>query len=273
MNLRSATYLFALLLCTYVWLGHSTGPGKVQNTDRTGSPLSPDFCQACHSGGNFGTDVQILLLQGIDTIQEYVPETAYTLQVTVAATGAEAFGFQAVALSPDTANAGMFGTPPDGMQITPVNGRDYAEHSQRSSSPTFEIEWTAPGSGKGDITFYVAGNAVNANSSTSGDLPDTSKLTLTEATVSAVQVHLDRNLQLRLAPNPVQNELRLSWSGENQPRKIEIRDMTGRTYKSLESGQLTNQETTIGLDAAPSGIYIVSISTRTGIIAQKFVKL
>lgn len=272
MKKNSLLFIFCLAISSYIWLGHSSGPGAVQNTDRTGSPLSPDFCQACHSGGSFGTEVSILLLGENDTITEYVPATTYTLQVTVSATGAEGFGFQAVGLNANNMGVGAYGTPATGTQITAVAGVNYFEHSARSATPTFEIEWTAPDAGAGDVTFYAAGNAVNANFQASGDLPDTAQLVLTEAVSAGLYDQVASLIELQVSPNPSTSFIQARWSPEVSATKMEISDLTGKSYYSAIL-QKSSSSSEIAVHNLPSGIYFARLLTDQGFQAIKFVKI
>jgi hypothetical protein len=272
MKKNSLLSIFCLAIGAYMWLGHSSGPGSVQNTDRTGSPLSPDFCKACHSGGSFGTEVSILLLGENDTITEYVPATTYTLQVKVSATGAEGYGFQAVALDINNAGVGAYGTAASGTQVTAVAGVNYFEHSARSASPTFEIEWTAPDAGAGDVTFYAAGNAVNANFQTSGDLPDTAKLVLTEAVSAGLHDQAAALIELQVSPNPSASFIQARWSPQVNATRMEINDLTGKSYYS-RSLQNQSSSSEIAVYNLPAGIYFARLLTDQGYQAIKFVKI
>jgi hypothetical protein len=272
MKRNSLLLTFCLALSSYIWLGHSSGPGEAQNTDRTGSPLSPDFCKACHGGGNFGTEVSILLLGENDTIKEYVPATTYTLQIKIAANGAEGYGFQAVGLDTNNMGVGTYGLPATGTQVTAVAGVNYFEHSARSATPTFEIEWTAPDAGAGDVTFYAAGNAVNANFDISGDLSDTAVFKVTEAVSARLRDQAASLIELQISPNPSISFIQARWSSQVKATEIEINDLTGKSYysKDLQKSSLSAE---IDVQQLPAGIYFARLTTDQGYQAMKFVKL
>jgi hypothetical protein len=260
----------------YVWFGNASGPGSVQNTDRTGSPVSPGYCgvSSCHGGGDFGTNVAIQLLdENRDTITEYIPATTYTLRISIAATGAEGFGFQAVALTESNAGAGEFGVPADGTQVITISNRDYAEHSSRSNTNSFEIDWTAPDAGSGAITFYAAGNAVNGDFDFTGDDPDTSSLNIMEGLSSGLRDQIANQLNLRIFPSLPQSIITAQWSREVTVDKIAINDLTGQTYyvENIKSGSIT--EMNIPVYNLPAGIYFVRLLTSKGFQTQKFVKI
>ncbi len=273
---RSSTLIITTLLFigTIFWMGSSGGAGAIQSADRTGSPVSQGFCSQCHNGGSFGTDVQVFLTDvNGDTISEYVPETAYTLKVTVIGEGAARFGFQSVALDASEGATGAYGAAADGSQVSSVGGRDYFEHSAPSTSGEWEIEWTAPSSGTGPITFYAAGNAVNGNFDTSGDQPDTTALTIAESQTSSLDVRQLTNIQLHLAPNPALEYISIRWSNEVvNPHSLRIINTAGQILVEREiSG--ADQEISQTLTDFPSGIYVVQISAQEGFQSKRFVKL
>ncbi|MCB0376312.1 MAG: hypothetical protein KDD04_10365, partial [Sinomicrobium sp.] len=171
MKIRLVYSLFVLTAMTILFWNASGGPAEVQEADRTMSPLSNNTsCGTCHNAGAYSPVVELQILDGEVPVVIYEPEKTYTLRVAVTGTEAAAFGFQAVALQgDDNLNAGTFGTPPAGIQVTPLNDRLYAEHSMPSDTSVFRIEWTAPAAGSGNVRFYAGGNAANDNNSVTGD--------------------------------------------------------------------------------------------------------
>ena len=167
MKLKTTLTFFSLLTITFLLMNNAAGPGEVQGKDRTGSPLSEGACNVCHNDGAFNPAVSVELLKDNQPVDKYQPGETYNLKVTISPGQGDppAFGFQAVALSgSNNDNAGSWGTPPTGIQTVTVDNRDYVEHSTPSSSNnSFEVEWTAPQAGTGEVRIYAAGNAVNLN--------------------------------------------------------------------------------------------------------------
>ena len=161
----------------------SYSSGITSTGDATGSPLSNRNCAGCHSGGTFGTDTQVRLLDANGAaVASYVPGETYRLQVEIATTTAPGgYGMQAVVLDARDAQAGAFGTPPSGLRVSARGGVDYVDHTRRLPDAVHEIEWRAPAAGTGTVSVYAVGNAVNGNGGTSGDQPDTGSLTVQEA--------------------------------------------------------------------------------------------
>lgn len=271
---QSILGLMFIALGCYCWFSNASGPGEVQNLDRTGSPVSPGFCNECHGGGNFGTEVTLQLLNDSDEpVTEYQPSTAYTLKISITATGAEGYGFQSVALAGDNAGAGQFGSPANGTQITSIDSRDYFEHSSRSNTGNFEIEWTAPEAGTGVVTFYAAGNAVNADFDVTGDLPDTTALTIEESIASGLRDNLASNIRLLVFPGFAETEITARWSPEVSAEHLSISDLAGQPLYGQKIRNITDNQLHIPVVDLPTGIYFVRLTTNMGFQTQKFVKL
>jgi hypothetical protein len=107
---------------------------------------------------------------------EYTPGQTYTINVTVAESGINLFGFGFEALLASGANAGTLNAGAGSIIKTAMiggNNRRNVVHQQDSGtgngSHTWTFTWQAPSTDQGDVTFYCAGNATNGNGATSGD--------------------------------------------------------------------------------------------------------
>lgn len=277
MKFRIIYTSFALAAFSLLWMNNSTGPASVQGLDRTGGPLSPGPCQTCHNSGAFSPTFTLQILDGDAAVSEYEPGKTYKLRVQVSATGNPAgYGFQAVALTgAGNAQAGAFMNPPPGIKITPLNGRQYAEHSMRSNSNTFEIDWEAPEAGTGDVRFYSAVVAANGLAGSGGDGSTflTNPATLTEGVASSAE---DNELfeAFRIFPNPVEAQLNLRFqsrqAGEYQLRIVNLQGQ-GLLERRIEvaAGEMVQ-----GLDVGslPAGLYTVQLTDGDRVSSRKMVK-
>lgn len=204
--------LFVAALATTLFMASSAGAGSVQQQDRTGGPLANQFCGLCHSTGAFNPSINVKVLDGDTEVMAYQPGETYTLRITINADeGAVGYGFQAVALTGgDNLQAGSF-TAGTGTQVTTLNGRDYVEHSMRSASNTFEVQWQAPTTGLDDIRFYAAGVAANGNGTNAGD--GAARLTAPLVLTSTKRIP-ELAASLTAFPNPVTDALHLQISIE-----------------------------------------------------------
>lgn len=154
---------------------------------RTGAPAiggkaAEGVCSGCHNDFalNDGGSVQL-----INAPTHYQPGTAYTLTVrlTSSHTAGDAgrlWGFQLTAVRVSDGNgAGTFANVTgQGTIIAAGSGsfatRSYVElgsnNKQGSASPVeWQVQWTAPNPGVGQIRFFVCGVAANGASGSNGD--------------------------------------------------------------------------------------------------------
>ena len=179
--------LFSVFTLISMWIilsSRSGGLAAVGNQDNTGRPGTSNS-GSCHGGGSFGTSASIQVLDNNIAISTYFPGQTYTLRVTYSSSTGNPVGFgsQTVAvLSSNTnTNAGNLGNVvSSNTQISNLQGRQYLEQQQLNSSGVFEVSWTAPSSGSGNVNFYSSGFAANGNGATSGDQATTATLTLSE---------------------------------------------------------------------------------------------
>jgi uncharacterized protein (TIGR03437 family) len=151
----------------------SSGPP----TSHTGAPGEQTCGTAsCHNGGAPGGT---LTLTGLPPIG-YVPNEPYDVTVTLAQAGRARFGFQMTVIDSQGRAAGTW----DNLEPGRINidigfvgaiRRFYPGHKEAGTIPTgagqstWVLRWIAPAQNIGPVTFYVAGNAANGNSATSGD--------------------------------------------------------------------------------------------------------
>ena len=277
MKFKMIYTFFALAGLAFLFWNNSSGAAEVQGQDRTNSPLSNAPCTACHSSGAYSPSVALEVLKEGESVQEYTPGEAYTMRVTANHTGSPAsFGFQAVALAgEDNLQAGEFSNPADGIQITPLDGRQYPEHSRRNESNVFEVEWTAPMEGSGEVRFYSSVVAANNASGSGGDgsafLND--PVVLTEAvTSSREQEALLPNLTV--FPNPASERLQVQWeSQERSTFRVEVYDLNGRLLLQQPQQAMPGvQSTVVDLSSLPQGIYQLRTTDGQRQNVQRFVK-
>jgi len=133
--MKKTTILYALLIgagSLFALQSFSGGPAAA-NRDQTNSPFSSNNCSQCHSdNNNFSANSTVQITDGNGTaVTEYVPGNTYTVTYTVAATGANAYGMQLVALDASNANAGSMANTSSNAKVTALNGRSYLERTNK----------------------------------------------------------------------------------------------------------------------------------------------
>lgn len=165
--------LFTILL-GYGLISNSGGRASVAMDGNTGAPGETGItCGTCHTGGNFGTINAILTVTGPNGLPatDYVPGSTYNIILQGIATGGfpSGYGFQMTALDPNNSSAGAWSNNGAGTAFGTALGRTYWEQTAPAPVAAFTASWTAPGAGKGDVTFYYIMTAVNGSQSTMGD--------------------------------------------------------------------------------------------------------
>ncbi|MBL7825948.1 MAG: T9SS type A sorting domain-containing protein [Saprospiraceae bacterium] len=226
MNLRLLSVTILSFLCALLAMGNKNGRASSAGKGNTGAPgdeLSggqPRTCLTCHNQGPITASLAISVLDSAgNAITKYHPGKQYTAQVKITASGTNlsGYGFQMIALknSGNTDLDGFSDVNPNNYKIATIsNGRTYAEHDNISASNTFNVKWTAPPAGTGNITFYAAGNGVNGNGTTSGDGAGINTLLLTESGTTTATDEQDNTFSgIKVFPNPVQTDANL-WLGK-----------------------------------------------------------
>lgn len=172
--------IFASAVLYIALTSSSNGRATAANSGNTGAPNESQTCSSCHSGGGFGPvslSIQVFQQGTTTPVAGYIPGTTYDMRVTVQNSNGNpaGFGFQMTCLttSGNIPQAGYTNLASNVKQKTitsgPYNGRTYVEHNGVLPNNQFNFSWTAPGAGTGNVTFYSAGNCVNASGSTGGD--------------------------------------------------------------------------------------------------------
>ncbi|HRG66768.1 MAG TPA: hypothetical protein PLV12_13210, partial [Saprospiraceae bacterium] len=159
--------LGAILLLLANSSSHPTNSGGY-----TGAP-GDSVCSTCHSSANPNFTGQIT----IDGVPASISAgQLYQITVTVTNPGLNQneAGFQIVALNASNTNAGNFTNPSAASSVKTSAGKKYFGHAPSVpfmglSELTWTVDWTAPATGSGDITFYGGSVLANGNGSSSND--------------------------------------------------------------------------------------------------------
>ena len=153
----------------------------------TGAPAvggapAEGLCSDCHSDFTDNTGGSIAL---INAPQYYQPGTVYTITVRLisgqtAGSSSRVWGFQLTAVRvSDGAGTGTFANVSgQGTMVASGSGsfssRRYIEvatnnHSGAASPVEWQVNWTAPNPGVGQVRFYMSGVAANGAAGNNGD--------------------------------------------------------------------------------------------------------
>lgn len=232
---------------------------------RTGSPGDGGItCTACHApGANFGA---------MATITTTIPPEGYilgeTYEVTVSATSsANAHGFQITAENAANSKVGTWTIIDAGTEL--AGGGTHVTHSTPNlslPSGSWTVEWTAPNTNEGTITFYVAVNAVNLNGFNSGDQVVT--------TSDSHDINILGNEEvifagLSLYPNPAVESLNLELPSPVTEARVTVYSHTGQEMMRAEVNK-TNP--VLDVSHLQQGFYLLILQAEGKKTTRSFVK-
>jgi len=154
---------------------------------KTDSPSDGASCTGCHYAGA-GTGA--IITTNIPA-NGYTPNQVYTITANINHSGINKFGFEITAEknSGNTKTGSFLVTNSAEMKF--VNNNTAITHksggTSGNDSRTWAMDWEAPNTGTGDVTFYGAFIAANGNGNNMGDTYHSTNLTVSEAIVNSVR--------------------------------------------------------------------------------------
>ena len=194
------TVLSIFTLAVFATILTSSSGGRTDG--RSGSPGDANQdCGQCH--GTSTASSSSMIATDIPSTG-YIGGTEYNVTVSVAETGASMFGFQITAEHSSNAKAGTFATGGNTVIYT-SNSDHLVTHNNAGTfgtdSKSWTMTWTAPSSGSGDVTFYVAGNGADGSTDATGDVIYTDSQAAVEDVANGLEA-IYQNSSLRVYPNP-----------------------------------------------------------------------
>jgi len=236
----------------------------------------------CHGGGSSATSGVSLTSSPSFSLNQYFPDSVYTVSITVAASSYTRFGVGCELLTSSSVNSGTMSTPGTGAKIINTSRKNLTHSTPKIGSnnqATFTFKWNAPAAGAGDAIFYICGNAVNLNGNTNGDLPIPFSYTLTEGVAPSPTTNVGISEQknnvvknFNVFPNPSNGITTVSYHlKQSQIVDIDLYDIDAKLIKNLfhENELAGEQSHLLSLQNIPKGVYFVKISANNNKISQK----
>lgn len=200
----------------------------------------------------------------------YLPGQVVEVTVATNEAGMTRYGFEGTILDASNTKQGTFAVI-DAVTTTVQTGgaRQYAGHKNAGTTNSWTFNWTAPSTGAGALTMYVASICANANNSSSGDHCYTTTGSLPQNSVGVNEVtgaSAFMNVQ-----NPVVNNLSISFNSDaNAKTIIRLFDINGREVKTLLNENVSSGMHTENF-AAPTvaGIYFVEFTNGNNRVVKK----
>ena len=286
-----------LSLCSFGG-GNSTQADDGQSA-ACGSPGEPGTCSrsGCHGAGNGNsTSGGLPDNAGPGSISftttpamqwnDYIPNTTYTFNITIAEAGRPRFGFACEMIdnsgNTNFGNNNTLGTvivsdPANTKTWQPFgNGRLAITHRSgagyTTGSHTYQFQWTAPAAGI--VNMYLCGTAVNNDMQ-----PDAADNVYTLHTqfypfVTGENENKLSVMNLNLFPNPVRDQLNLAFELREEKNIVaEIYSVDGQRVKELinETVSPGHFAESYPIDDLAKGVYVLKISDGENVEAKRII--
>jgi hypothetical protein len=202
----------------------------------------------CHGGGVTATNG--IITTDIPT-SGYVAGATYDITINFSQGSKTKYGFE---ISAENANGIKQGLFTNGSK-SKVLGNKNATHVGtgtifNNGTATWNLQWTAPLTDFGAITFSAVVNASNGNGSVSGDALFMEQKVVSASTVNIVESQIQA---IQIYPNPTTDYI--NFSGLTTKAEVEIFDSVGKQV--LRKNVKTDDR--INLQQLPNGNYFVKI--------------
>ncbi|MFY0643995.1 MAG: T9SS type A sorting domain-containing protein [Bacteroidia bacterium] len=256
----SLTFKLAFIICSTVLLmANSSGsPGG-----RTGSPWDGQTCAtgSCHG---FQQAQKMDIISSDIPFAGYMPDSVYNITVTMAKDGISKFGFEMTVQDPDGVKKGKF---TGNSEVTAYISSQRATHKSTSNTGTnsrsWNVQWTAPPAGTGQVNIYMAGLFCNGDNTNSGDELVIDSVEVLEQ--GAVSIHEYSSQELKVYPNPARDYVLVET--DNQSTHFRVYSTKGELVLQQNEGNH------IDVSQLAIGTYIIHASIEGHIYKRLFFKL
>lgn len=201
----------------------------------------------------------------------YTPGVKQRITVVITDSVARSYGYQIsarLASNETRGQAGTFTALDSGQLILCQDGRartasgscptanpiEFFEHSRPATTNTIQLEWTPPATDAGNVRFYVAGNAANANGMNTGDHIYTANYTLTPKGGPSITPETGVTNGASFAPGVVSG----SWTTIfGSKLSSSTRDWTG-AIDADKNFPTSLDGVSVTVDGKPASIYFIS---------------
>lgn len=220
----------------------------------TGSPGdSNQTCTSCHTGtpvNQSGWITSTIPAQG------YTPGQTYQITVSGTHTGVVRFGFELTAENSSGQKVGSF-TITESTRTKLVNQNKAVTHLFTGTTPSgnsnsWNVNWTAPATDIGQITFYAALNAANGNGDPSGDVIYRTTLGVNASAPAALLGVLPNQADQGSTPTLTITGQNTSWVGTTPNVRLRKSGTTNVFIESASVSVTSNTQLQANFNIAPT---------------------
>ncbi len=196
----------------------------------------------CHGSASSATTV----IAGITQI-DYTPGKTYNIQVVIQNSSLSKAGFNL------TVDKGTLAATGSNTQLIAGEATHTSPKSMTSGVAIFNLDWTAPATGSGKVTFNVAGMAANGDGTNSGDAYALYSTSYDEEVSSVKDFILE---SVDLYPSLADKELHLKT--DLKISDISIISVTGQRVQAAQIS--STKGLTFDVSSLLPGVYFVSFA-------------
>lgn len=237
----------------------------------TGAPGEGN-CTTCHNAFGVNSGAGTLEIEAPDT---YEPGDVVEVRVTLTHGGAVRHGFEIAAKNAEDNHVGSFELVDSRTRFTGV-GNDYVTHSQANEVNAWTVQWTAPPTDAGEVTFYAAGNAANGDGGPTGDYIYTTRKRVSASTGTGREEEVTPGLTVyRAYPNPFVDRATVTFDLDGPAAVVlTVYDALGRVVRVVDPGVLAagRQELHVEADGLVPGLYLYELRTPTARVARPLMR-
>lgn len=244
-KLLKSLFGFGLIGLAFLFSSNNAGtPGG-----RTGAPNDGSTCGTNGGCHNTGTTNPLSFISTNIPSSGYIPGQTYSITVAPQVSGRNKYGFEIVGINSSNNEKGTFVSNSEVANMTATRATHRSTSTGGTDGRSWNVDWTAPNSGEGDITFYSAVLAANGNGQKSGDLVFTDNLVVTQSTMSSKSEIFNKT---DVYPNPFTNSIKVET--ELPYLSLEVYSIQGTLLYSSE-----NAKDSYDLGHLNNGMFIVII--------------
>lgn len=221
----------------------------------------------CHGGGH---TIQNGILSTNIPASGYTPGMTYRINVSGNSGTGVKFGFELAAENSSNSSVGNL-SPASAGSREKILSNGNATHTSAgntgaSGNFAWQLDWTAPSAGTGNVRFSASILVADNNGTNSGDMVIIDSTTVSESSTTSIsKINSDNT---KLYPNPMENKLNI-YSKISSLNKLIILNMKGKIVveTSIES---VDQ---IDVSQLTKGVYFVVVSNNYTRFTEKIIKL
>lgn len=268
--------LIAFCCCFAIFMNETISRRAGAPAGRAGDPPAEITCNnGCHTGASLNSGPGSVTLSSDIPETGYMPDSTYTITARAEQSNITRFGFQVLTFGTEANDAVGTTTITDESrtQLMTSGSKSYITHTRdgtdSTNSNTWHFNWTAPATGTGQVVFYGAFVAANANNANSGDQVYATSDTVTESMTTAIASEIVEGHRIYSIPS--ENNIRIDLEAREFTRlNVTVIGTNGQQYfRDNRHVFIGKYDHLIETNAWSPGVYIILVQTNRGRLFKK----